>query len=109
MKVYVDRIDRIEQAGPTGEKVAVPVGPPVSMELDLRGQRAEAALEQFETYLDGAFRAGLPFVRIIHGKGTGALRAAIREALAGHPLVRRFESASPQDGGDGVTIALLAG
>jgi DNA mismatch repair protein MutS2 len=79
------------------------------MELDLRGQRAEAALEQFETYLDGAFRAGLPFVRIIHGKGTGALRAAIREALASHPLVRRFESASPQDGGEGVTIALLAG
>jgi DNA mismatch repair protein MutS2 len=48
-------------------------------------------------------------VRIIHGKGTGALRAAIREALAGHPLVRRFESAPPQEGGDGVTIALLAG
>lgn len=45
------------------------------MELDLRGQRAEAALEQFENYLDGAFRAGLPFVPIIHGKGTGALRA----------------------------------
>ena len=110
MKVSVDRIDRIEQKlGPQGEKVAVPTGPPVPMELDLRGQRAEAALEQFENYLDGAFRAGLPFVRIIHGKGTGALRAAIREALAGHPLVRRFESASPQDGGDGVTIALLAG
>ena len=109
MKVSVDRIDRIEQAGPSGEKVAVPTGPPVSMELDLRGQRAEAALEQFENYLDGAFRAGLPFVRIIHGKGTGALRAAIREALATHPLVRRFESASPQEGGEGVTIALLAG
>ena len=109
MKVSVDRIDRIEQAGPSGEKVAVPTGPPVGMELDLRGQRAEAALEEFESYLDGAFRAGLPFVRIIHGKGTGALRAVIREALANHPLVRRFESAQPQDGGDGVTIALLAG
>jgi DNA mismatch repair protein MutS2 len=110
MKVSVDRIDRIEQsAGDSGEKVAVPTGPPVSFELDLRGQRAEAALEEFEAYLDSAFRAGLPFVRIIHGKGTGALRAAIREALAGHPLVRRFESAPPQEGGDGVTIALLAG
>jgi DNA mismatch repair protein MutS2 len=79
------------------------------MELDLRGERAEAALERMEGYLDAAFRGGLPFVRIIHGKGTGALRAAIREALASHSLVRRFESASPQDGGDGVTIALLAG
>jgi len=79
------------------------------MELDLRGRRAEDALEQFETYVDSAFRAGLPFVRIIHGKGTGALRAAIREALTGHPLVRRFESAPPNEGGEGVTIALLAG
>jgi len=109
MKVSVDRIDRIEQSTPTGERVTVPTGPAVGIELDLRGQRAEAALEQFETYLDSAFRAGLPFVRIIHGKGTGALRAAIREALASHPLVRRFESAAPNDGGDGVTIALLAG
>ncbi len=110
MKVYVDRIDRIEM--PTGEgiqRVSVPTGPPVPIELDLRGQRAEAALERFESYLDSAFRAGLPFVRIIHGKGTGALRAAIREALASHPLVRRFESAPANEGGDGVTVALLAG
>jgi DNA mismatch repair protein MutS2 len=109
MKVYVDRIDRIERPAPSGERVKVPMGPPVSMELDLRGQRAEAALEQFETYLDSAFRAGLPFVRIIHGKGTGALRAAIREALAHHPLVRKYESAAANEGGEGVTIALLAG
>lgn len=109
MKVYVDRIDRIETPTPSGERIKVPMGPPVSMELDLRGQRAEAALEQFETYLDSAFRAGLPFVRIIHGKGTGALRAAIREALAHHPLVRKYESAAANEGGEGVTIALLAG
>ena len=109
MKVYVDRIDRIETPAPSGERIKVPMGPPVSMELDLRGQRAEAALEQFESYLDSAFRAGLPFVRIIHGKGTGALRAAIREALAHHPLVRKYESAAANEGGEGVTIALLAG
>jgi len=110
MKVYIDRIDRIEM--PTGDgqlRVTVPAGPDVPMELDLRGQRAEAALERFESYLDSAFRAGLPFVRIIHGKGTGALRAAIREALSSHPLVRRFESAPANEGGDGVTVALLAG
>ena len=79
------------------------------MDLDLRGQRAEEALSNFETYLDDAFRAGLPFVRIIHGKGTGALRAAIREALHGHPLVRKYESAAPNEGGEGVTVAVLAG
>ena len=110
MKVSVDRIDRIEMpAGEGNQRVTVPAGPYVPMELDLRGQRAEAALERFETYLDSAFRAGLPFVRIIHGKGTGALRAAIREALTNHPLVRKFESAPPHEGGDGVTVALLAG
>jgi DNA mismatch repair protein MutS2 len=112
MKVSVDRIDRVEVvdgSGTVAAPVLVPMGPHVSMELDLRGQRAEEALERFETYLDNAFRAGLPFVRIIHGKGTGALRAAIREALTGHPLVRKFESAAPNEGGDGVTVALLAG
>ncbi len=108
MKVSVDRIDRVESATPS-VKVTVPAGPMVSMELDLRGQRAEEALLRFETYVDDAFRAGLPFVRIIHGKGTGALRAAIREALTNHPLVRRFESAPPNEGGDGVTVAVLAG
>ena len=111
MKVSVDRIDQIDLPAPSPTTVSpfVPLGPPVGMELDLRGRRAEDALEQFETYVDNAFRAGLPFVRIIHGKGTGALRAAIREALTGHPLVRRFESAAPNEGGEGVTIALLAG
>ena len=109
MKVSVDRIDRVETATPAGERVSVPMGPPVSIELDLRGQRAEAALEEFEEYLDRAFRAGLPFVRIIHGKGTGALRAAIREALGKHPLVRSYEPAPAREGGDGVTVALLAG
>jgi DNA mismatch repair protein MutS2 len=111
MKVSVDRIDRVELPASIDRAmpVLVPTGPSVPMELDLRGQRADEALERFESYIDGAFRAGLPFVRIIHGKGTGALRHAVREALTGHPLVRRFESAAPNEGGEGVTIALLAG
>ncbi|MGI8926318.1 MAG: endonuclease MutS2 [Tepidiformaceae bacterium] len=110
MKVSVDRIDRIEAPERrTTAAVTVPAGPAVGMELDLRGQRAEEALMRFEGYLDDAFRSGLPFVRIIHGKGTGALRAAIREALTGHPLVRRFETAPANEGGEGVTIAILAG
>jgi DNA mismatch repair protein MutS2 len=110
MKVSVDRIQRVEAA--TGRAQVVipePARASVSSEIDLRGRRAEDALLQFETYVDEAFRAGLPYVRIIHGKGTGALRAAIREALAGHPLVRRFESGAQNEGGDGVTVAVLAG
>ena len=111
MKVYVDRIDRVEP--PKGsDRVSLPVDtarPVVSIELDLRGKRADEALMTFESYIDDAFRSGMPFVRIIHGKGTGALRAAIREALTGHPLVRRFETAPQNEGGEGVTVAVLAG
>jgi len=111
MKVGVERIERVEtQTGAvvTPTAVRIPEGPAVGMELDLRGQRAEEALGRVEVYLDDAFRSGLPFVRLIHGKGTGALRAAIRESLAQHPLVRSYESAPANQGGDGVTIAVLA-
>ena len=77
------------------------------LELDLRGQRVEEAVEHLERYLDAASAAGLPFGRIIHGKGTGALRRAVRERLAGHPLIERAQTAPPAEGGDGVTIARL--
>jgi DNA mismatch repair protein MutS2 len=55
--------------------------PSPGMEIDLRGQRAEDALDVLETYIDNAYTAGMPFVRIIHGKGTGRLRQVVREAL----------------------------
>jgi DNA mismatch repair protein MutS2 len=46
-------------------------------------------------------------VRIVHGKGTGALRQAVREQLAHHPLVKSYTSAPPQEGGDGVTVVKI--
>ncbi|HPH97785.1 MAG TPA: endonuclease MutS2 [Anaerolineaceae bacterium] len=78
------------------------------MELDLRGQRAEDALDRLDSYLEAAFLAGLPFVRIIHGKGTGRLRQVIREALQQSPHVKKWETGSEKEGGDGVTVAKLA-
>ncbi|MCA1954979.1 MAG: endonuclease MutS2 [Anaerolinea sp.] len=81
--------------------------PSPGMELDLRGQRAEDAQDALETYLESAALAGLPFVRIIHGKGTGRLRVIVREVLRASPHVRRFETAQEKEGGDGVTIAHL--
>jgi len=77
------------------------------MELNLRGQRAEEAIENLERYLDAAYLAGLPFVRIIHGKGTGKLRQIVREVLNQHPQVLSFEIGREQEGGEGVTIAKL--
>ncbi len=78
------------------------------LELDLRGTRVDDALPQLEEYLDAAYMAGLPFVRIIHGKGTGALRKAVQDMIQTHPLARSWERGKPNEGGDGVTVVLLA-
>lgn len=77
------------------------------MEIDLRGKRGDEALDALEHYLDAAYLSGLPFVRIIHGKGTGRLRSLVREALTTHPHVRSFEAGGDSEGGEGVTVAKL--
>jgi len=74
------------------------------LELDLRGQRVDAALSKLDHYVDAAYTAGLPFARIIHGKGTGALRKAVRDVVDTHPLISKVERARPSEGGDGVTV-----
>jgi len=76
-------------------------------ELDLRGQRADEALDTMDHYLDSAYLAGLPFVRIIHGKGTGKLREVIRQVLQQHPHITSYQAGAEKEGGDGVTIAKL--
>ena len=78
------------------------------IELDLRGQRAEDALEMLDRYLEKATMTGLPFVRIIHGKGTGKLRQEVRAALKVHPQVTSYEEGGDKEGGAGVTVAKLA-
>jgi DNA mismatch repair protein MutS2 len=75
----------------------------VSDELDVRGQRAQEAREAVRSFVDDAALAGLPTVRIVHGRGTGSVRAAVRDELGGHPLVDRHES----DSADGATVAHL--
>jgi DNA mismatch repair protein MutS2 len=79
------------------------------LELDLRGQRSEDALDILDGYLERAYLAKLPWVRIIHGKGTGKLRKVVREALSQHPHVSSFEGGKRTEGGDGVTVAKLRG
>ncbi|MFQ6057691.1 MAG: endonuclease MutS2 [Anaerolineae bacterium] len=79
----------------------------VGLELNLRGLRAEEALPRLDKYLDKAYLAGLPKVRIVHGKGTGTLRRLVREVLEKHPLVASFRPGDRYEGGDGVTIVEL--
>jgi DNA mismatch repair protein MutS2 len=75
--------------------------------LDIRGKRVDEALSELDKFLDDALRAEEPVLMIIHGHGTGALRAAVREHLQEQGFVERFEPAPPQEGGDGVTVVWL--
>jgi DNA mismatch repair protein MutS2 len=77
------------------------------MEIDLRGLRVDDGLTELERQLDAAYLNGMPFVRIIHGKGTGAMKKAVREALHTNPHVKRFEGGKDEEGGEGVTVAFL--
>ncbi len=84
--------------------VSVPRAESPGLELHLRGMTLEEGLPRLEEYLDRAYMAGLPWVRIVHGKGTGAMRKAVRDLLRHHPLVREFKSAPAHEGGEGATI-----
>ncbi len=118
--------DEAEVVGPTGHRLRIPLArlqpsrrrepdpePPVRVvasargdvgdELDVRGQRAHEAREAVRAFVDEASLAGLPSVRIVHGRGTGATRKAVREELSAHPLVGSHES----DSADGATVAHL--
>jgi DNA mismatch repair protein MutS2 len=90
-------------------RVAVPPAPPVSVELHLRGLRVDEALPRLDRYLDDAYRSQAPFARIVHGKGTGRLRSAVREALRNHPFVSSFRGGEQGEGDTGVTVVKFVG
>jgi DNA mismatch repair protein MutS2 len=81
--------------------------PRVSLELDLRGKRAEEVEPLLDSYLNEASLCGLSRVRIIHGIGTGTVRQIVREALVSHPLVTSFQAGEQGEGGDGVTLVSM--
>jgi DNA mismatch repair protein MutS2 len=84
-------------------RTSTPVIDAPTRELDIRGIRAIEVYEQVVAFLDEAALLGLTSVRVIHGKGTGALRDATREALKRHPAVGGFERSEQSMGGDGST------
>jgi DNA mismatch repair protein MutS2 len=110
------RLHQVERASGPGAVAAPPrtlTPPPPTItlpdEIEVRGQRLDEAMPRVEEYLDLAARAGKHRVFVIHGKGTGTLRRAVRDLLQHHPLVTSFETAARQEGGEGVTVAYLAG
>ena len=78
------------------------------IELNLRGKLVEDGLEELDRYLEKAYSSGLLFVRIVHGKGTGKLREAVRNALRSSPYVASYEEPKDSEGGAGVTVAKMA-
>jgi DNA mismatch repair protein MutS2 len=77
------------------------------MEINLIGRTVDEATEELEKYLDRAFLAGLPRVRVIHGHGAGILRRGVREFLKSHPHVATIAEAEQIEGGQGATIVEL--
>ncbi len=77
------------------------------MEINLIGRTVDEATDDLERYLDRAFLAGLPRVRVIHGHGAGILRRGVREFLKGHPHVAGIEEAPQNEGGQGATLVEL--
>ena len=78
------------------------------LELNLRGKLVDEGLDELEKYLERAYSAGLLFVRIVHGKGTGKMRDAVRNALKSSEYVSSFEEPKDHEGGAGVTVAKIA-
>ncbi len=93
-----------EPAREMASTISVPVADSPGVEVSLRGMRADDALETLEKYLDRAYVAGLPYVRVVHGKGTGTLRKLTRDLLRAHPLVHSIREAAAHEGGEGVTV-----
>jgi DNA mismatch repair protein MutS2 len=99
------RTQRPVPAAPPSE-----IRPPVVAapeQIDVRGQRAAEACARVRAAVDAAAVAGRPRLLVIHGIGTGALRAAVREELLRHPLVDKVDPAPAKEGGDGATYAVL--
>jgi DNA mismatch repair protein MutS2 len=87
--------------------VSTPEAADTRMEINLIGRTVDEATEELEKYLDRAFLAGLPRVRVIHGHGAGILRRGVREFLKSHPHVAGIAEAPQNEGGQGATLVEL--
>lgn len=116
VRVPVKALQRVEKApeapskhrSKDTEKVRRDVKLSIKSELQLLGLTVDEALLELDRYIDDAVLAGLDSVRIVHGKGTGALRKAVQDALRKDKRVRSFEQAAFGQGDAGVTIAKLS-
>ncbi len=110
LQAKAENIEKLESGANRGEHrplLSKSKTKPASLELDLRGKRADEVLAELDRYLNDAFLSQLSRVRIIHGYATGTVRQIVREILESHPLVKSYNPGDKEEGGDGVTIAYL--
>ena len=112
LSLNLDSVQKVVSVGGEATSQFVPVrrklsGRAVSLELDLRGKRADEIYAALDRYLNDAYLANLGEVRIAHGFGTGTVRDIVRDLLASHPLVKSFRAGKRGEGGDGATIVEL--
>jgi len=128
IKMRVQRADLCEPRTPGGDRSSAQKSDPLAaarkqkgvhvsvssestgdmrMEINLIGRTVDEATGELEKYLDRAFLAGLPRIRVIHGYGAGILRRGVREFLKSHPHVAGIEEAPQNEGGMGATLVDL--
>jgi DNA mismatch repair protein MutS2 len=109
-RVGIGQVVRVEERTRpvVATRISLPQAPVAQTEIQVRGQTLDEALPQIEKFLDEGFRAGLARLRVVHGKGTGKMRNAVRDLLRTHPLVKGYEFAPQPEGGEGVTVVEMA-
>lgn len=104
VRVKQSEVELLPEPGPAPPSPREPVEP----EIHLRGLRVHEAVASLESYLERALLAGLKEVRIIHGRGTGAVKRATLDLLRDHPYVSGWREGTKEEGGAGCTVATLA-
>ena len=108
----IEEVEKEAKSGPTRHvqtNIRTTGGRAASTELDIRGMMTDEAELVVDQFLDHALMSKLNLVTIIHGKGTGALRQAVRQQLKRHPAVKSFRPGRYGEGEDGVTVVELKG
>jgi DNA mismatch repair protein MutS2 len=95
-------VDGVPAGGKAGART-------VDTTIDVRGARADEAIGQVDRFVDEAIMQNRDTIFVVHGHGTGALRAAIRAHLGAHKAIEKFRAGEQNEGGDGVTVAFIKG
>ena len=112
-KVHISDLVLIDEAVITGPSISrtssgkskLSKAATISTEINLLGKTVDEAVAELDKYLDDAYLSHLGSVRIVHGKGTGALRNAVQAHLKNQRYVKSYRMGEPSEGGAGVTIA----